>query len=434
VKRSVTNALIATVLIATSGIAGTTLAPTAAGAAAKPHATKVAITLRSVDFGFQRVATAGRLHAVKIINTGTTPLTLNRIAFQSGNRTDFIVGTGCFPTGQYNHPVTLPPGDACTISARFVPRARSTRTAILRIDDSAPDSPQSVTLHGVGTQGYYLAGVQGGLATFGDARWHGDLLNYTLAAPIIALTLTPNGAGYWLLGIDGGIFAFGNADFFGSTGAMRLSKPVLGMATTPSGQGYWLVAGDGGIFSFGNARFFGSTGAMRLNQPVVGMASTPSGKGYWLVARDGGIFTFGDARFFGSTGAMRLNQPVVGMASTPSGKGYWLVAADGGIFAFGDARYFGSTGGGAFGLMTGMAITSDGGGYWLSNTAGQVFPFGNAPYYGDIYRRMRSVLAAVAASAPKLRPPGFAGTVLYLRHSAQAATMMPQAVPRLDGG
>jgi hypothetical protein len=131
---------------------------------------------------------------------------------------------------------------------------------------------------------------------------------------------------------------------------------------------------------------------------------------------------------------MRLNQPVVGMASTPSGKGYWLVAADGGIFTFGDARYFGSTGGGAFGLMTGMAITSDGGGYWLSNTAGQVFPFGNAPYYGDIYRRHQSVLAAVAASAPKLRPPEFAGTVLYLRHGSQNAAMLPRGVPRLDGG
>jgi hypothetical protein len=391
VKRSVINGLISTALIVTSGIGSALLAPTPAGAAA-PRATKVAISSRNVDFGFQRVGTAGRLLGVKIRNTGTTPLTLNRISFQSGNRTDFIVGTGCFPSGLHNHPVTLAPGAACSVAARFVPRARTARVAILRIDDSAPDSPQTVRLHGVGTQGYYLAGVQGGVATFGDARFHGDLLNYTLAAPIISLTITPNGAGYWLLGTDGGIFSFGNAKFFGSTGAMRLAAPALGMAPTPNGQGYWLVAGDGGIFSFGNAKFFGSTGAMRLNQPVVGMASTPSGKGYWLVAADGGIFTFGDA------------------------------------------RYFGSTGGGAFGLMTGMTITSDGGGYWLSNTAGQVFPFGNAPYFGDIYRRHRSVLAAVAASAPKLRPPGFAGTVLYLKHGAQNAAMLPHAVPRLDGG
>jgi hypothetical protein len=82
-----------------------------------------------------------------------------------------------------------------------------------------------------------------------------------------------------------------------------------------------------------------------------------------------------------------------------------------------------------------MAITPDGTGYWLSNTSGQVFPFGSAPYYGDIYLRGNTVLAAVAASAPKLHPPGFAGTVLYLKHGTSAANAtLPHAVPRLDGG
>ncbi len=436
-RRAGANALLATALVAAGGVGSAVLTPAPAGAdAAAPHATKLKLSAQSVNFGFQRVGTVGRLLQVKVSNSGTTPLTLNRIAFQSGNRTDFIVATGCFPTGQHHHPVTLSPGDSCTLGARFVPRARTTRTAILRIDDSAPSSPQYVTLHGVGTEGYYIAGVRGGIASFGDARFHGGLLAHPLSAPIIGLTATPTGAGYWLLGSDGGIFAFGDAKFFGSTGARQLSRPVLGMATTPKGNGYWLVAGDGGIFTFGDAKFFGSTGAMRLNQPVVGMAPTRSGKGYWLVARDGGIFTFGDAIFRGSTGALRLAQPIVGMASTPSGKGYWLVAADGGIFSFGDAKFFGSTGGGAFGLMTGMAVTADGGGYWLSNSAGQIFPFGNAPYYGDTYRGGSgvNVFASVAATAPKLRPSGFAGAVLYLKHGSQASATLPPAVPRLDAG
>jgi hypothetical protein len=386
----------------------------------------------AVNFGVQRVGTFGRLVSVKIKNNGTTSITLNGIAFVSGNRTDFIAGTGCFPTG--HAPATLAAGDSCTVAFRFVPRALGKRAAVVRISDSAPGSPRSVTLSGTGTQGYYLAGVKGAVTSFGDARFHGDMLSRQLSAPIISITTTQSGAGYWLLGTDGGIFTFGNARFFGSTGGLQLSRPVLGMASRLNGQGYWLVAGDGGIFSFGDARFFGSTGAMRLNQPVVGMAATPSGKGYWLVAGDGGIFSFGDARFFGSTGAMRLNQPIVGMAATPSGKGYWLVAADGGIFAFGDARFFGSTGGGAFGLITGMAVSSDGGGYWLSNTAGQVFPFGNAPYYGDPYHSGGSFLGRVAATAPELRPPGFAGAVLYLKASTNAATaLLPHAVPRLDG-
>ena len=53
---------------------------------------------------------------------------------------------------------------------------------------------------------------------------------------------TPSGKGYWLVAADGGIFTFGDARFFGSTGAMRLNQPIVGMASTPSGKGYWLVA------------------------------------------------------------------------------------------------------------------------------------------------------------------------------------------------
>ena len=86
-------------------------------------------------------------------------------------------------------------------------------------------------------------------------------------------------SGYWVVGADGGIFSFGEAKFYGSTGGLRLNSPILGLAATPDGAGYWLVAADGGIFSFGDARFYGSTGALKLNKPVVGMAATTLGPG-----------------------------------------------------------------------------------------------------------------------------------------------------------
>src|SRR6476620_2584807 len=125
--------------------------------------------------------------------------------------------------------------------------------------------------------------------------------NSALNAPIVGIAATRTGKGYWLLASDGGIFSYGNARFYGSTGAMHLNQPVVGISPTPSGRGYWLVASDGGVFSFGDARFHGSTGAMHLNQPIIGMAPTRNGGGYWLVASDGGIFSFGNARFYGST-------------------------------------------------------------------------------------------------------------------------------------
>src|SRR5436305_1317604 len=158
-------------------------------------------------------------------------------------------------------------------------------------------------------------------------------------APLSTAPGPPPTTGYWLVASDGGIFSYGRARFFGSAGGISLNQPIVGMAATPSGNGYWLVARDGGIFSFGDAQFHGSTGALHLSQPIVGMAATPSGNGYWLVASDGGIFSFGDAQFHGSTGALHLNQPIVGMAATPSGNGYWLVASDGGIFTFGAAHF-----------------------------------------------------------------------------------------------
>ena len=96
--------------------------------------------------------------------------------------------------------------------------------------------------------------------------------NEASATPTSTPTPTPT-TGYWEVASDGGIFSFGNAKFYGSTGAMTLNRPIVGMATTPDGKGYWLVASDGGIFSFGDATFYGSMGGTHLNQPIVGMAA-----------------------------------------------------------------------------------------------------------------------------------------------------------------
>ncbi|HKN90786.1 MAG TPA: hypothetical protein VJ622_10930, partial [Acidimicrobiia bacterium] len=166
--------------------------------------------------------------------------------------------------------------------------------------------------------------------------------------PVPALADAPAGAGfsgpgYWLVASDGGIFSFGGARFLGSTGAIHLNQPIVGMAATPTGQGYWLVASDGGIFAFGDARFFGSTGAIRLARPITGMATTPGGAGYWLTASDGGVFAFGDAAYKGAAPerAARGDRQIVAMVPSATGGGYWQAGASGELLAFGDAPYFG---------------------------------------------------------------------------------------------
>lgn len=165
-----------------------------------------------------------------------------------------------------------------------------------------------------------------------DAPHFGDMNGKPLNRPIVGMAPTSSGLGYWLVASDGGMFTFGDARFLGSMGGNRLNQPIVAMAATPTGNGYWLAAADGGLFSFGDATFRGSMGGARLNQPMVGMVPTPSGGGYWMVARDGGIFTFGDATFKGSTGSQNLARAIVGMV--PNGTGYTLVDEAGTIYPF----------------------------------------------------------------------------------------------------
>jgi SpoIID/LytB domain protein len=275
-------------------------------------------------------------------------------------------------------------------------------------------------------EGYWIAGADGEVFSFGSAGFFGSAGGIALSRPIVGMQATPACRGYWLVASDGGIFSYGDASFLGSTGGMRLNKPVVGMAArveaapapratvtatagvatpitpaataapaatlAPAGSppaatagGYWLVASDGGIFSYGDAAFYGSTGSIPLNAPIVGMAATPDGKGYWLVASDGGIFSYGDAAFYGSTGSIHLNAPIVGMAATPDGKGYWLVASDGGIFSYGDAAFYGSTGSLRLNKpIAGLAATPDDGGYWLVASDGGIFSFGDATFFGSV--------------------------------------------------
>jgi ribosomal protein L24E len=222
--------------------------------------------------------------------------------------------------------------------------------------------------------------------------------NTALNAPIVGIAATHTGKGYWLLASDGGIFSYGNARFYGSTGAMHLNQAVVGIAPTPSGRGYWLVASDGGIFSFGDAHFYGSTGAMHLNQPIIGMAPTPNGRGYWLVASDGGIFTFGNARFHGSTGSTALFSTIAGMTTTPGGNGYWLASADGRVFAFGDAHAM--HGVAPTSPIVGVQATANGTGLWLVTSDGAVFTTGAAQYSGGANGPTSAFEQAVGIARP----------------------------------
>jgi hypothetical protein len=88
-----------------------------------------------------------------------------------------------------------------------------------------------------------------------------------LNRPIVGLVPTPDNEGYWLIAADGGVFSFGDARFHGSMGGAQLNRPIIGMV--PYGSAYLMIASDGGVFNFSTLPFFGSDGGKTIPAPVV---------------------------------------------------------------------------------------------------------------------------------------------------------------------
>jgi ribosomal protein L24E len=159
------------------------------------------------------------------------------------------------------------------------------------------------------------------IAHFGDAGAFGDsqtLVSHThrgLNGTPVGMAAMPDGTGYWEVHSDGGVFSFGAAKFYGSLGATHVASKIVGIASTNDGKGYWVVTADGTVYPFGDATHFASLTGKRLAQPVAGIAANRVGSGVWLVARDGGVFALGGAPFLGSMGGKHLNRPVVAITS-----------------------------------------------------------------------------------------------------------------------
>ncbi|MGH9062108.1 MAG: hypothetical protein ACRDZY_21710, partial [Acidimicrobiales bacterium] len=70
---------------------------------------------------------------------------------------------------------------------------------------------------------YYVASASGVVWPLSGATDYGSAVGVRLAAPVVGITMAPDSHGYWLVAGDGGIFSYGSARFYGSTGNMRLN-------------------------------------------------------------------------------------------------------------------------------------------------------------------------------------------------------------------
>jgi hypothetical protein len=219
--------------------------------------------------------------------------------------------------------------------------------ALIALLPATPGVSQQLPTRAAGPAGsvpsdgsYAVIDAAGGVITYGGARYEGDMLASSLAAPVVGAA-TNHADGYWMVSSDGEVYPFGDASSYGSMAGLPLRWPIVGMASTPSGRGYWLVDAGGAVFSFGDAPVLGSGGTSALDRPIVAIAATTEGFGYWVVDSNGTVFSFGDAKSYGSVRENPPASPISGMTVTPDGGGYWLVSRDDSVHAFGDAQYRG---------------------------------------------------------------------------------------------
>jgi hypothetical protein len=129
-----------------------------------------------------------------------------------------------------------------------------------RSDGSPPTDMAPYDAIGTRNAGGYVATAASNGAVY--VYPGGDLTSYGPGAAfsgwLVGTAITPSGNGTWEAGMDGGVFTWGDAKFFGSVTAGTLKAPVTAIAATPDGLGYWLLGSDGTLFSYGDAHFFGS--------------------------------------------------------------------------------------------------------------------------------------------------------------------------------
>ena len=204
--------------------------------------------------------------------------------------------------------------------------------------------------------GYWLVGSDGGLFSFGGAAFYGSLpgegfnpagsgLPHSLNAPIVGIAPTADDGGYVMVASDGGVFTFGDARFEGSCPSIGgCAGAAVAVMSDATGDGYWIVTATGHVYTFGDAQYYGTPGPQ--NVPVSSAVRTPDGKGYWILFANGVVAPYGDAANLGGPiGAVGGINPATTIFTDAGGGGYWVVSADGSVFTYGDAPYLGGAGG-----------------------------------------------------------------------------------------
>ena len=110
------------------------------GTGTTPPAPAVSLSPTELDFGKQLVATASPAQTVTMSNVGTGPLTISSVQVSGA----FAQTNTCASS--------LAPGASCSIDVTFISTSLGRVKKALTVTNNAPDSPQTLSLTGIGSR------------------------------------------------------------------------------------------------------------------------------------------------------------------------------------------------------------------------------------------------------------------------------------------
>ena len=270
------------------------------------------------------------------LSSGVSPLTMYTVTSAPANESMVVSGTsksatlGCLtPNTVFTFTVT--PANS---GGGGAPSAASTRVT------TAAPTAQAVAPGSTG--GYYVLNSGGGIYSFCDARYYGNLIDHGYPGPAVGLAQTVDGGGYNILTTSGALYSFGNAPYMGNLLDHHYPGPATAISPTPGGQGYAILTASGGIYNFGASGYYGNLIDHHYPGTAVGLSYTSTGNGYSILTSAGAIYSFGDATYAGNL----LDHSYPGVAKSISnardGRGYGIMTTNGTLYTFGSQPYFGS--------------------------------------------------------------------------------------------
>jgi hypothetical protein len=241
---------------------------TLGGTGFQPVAPNVSLSPASLTFAAQGITTTSAAQTITLTNSGTAPLTVSGVSVTGAQSSDFAQTNTCPPAT-----ATLAPAGTCTISVTFTPTGAGARSAGVSISDSAPGSPHTAALSGVGSlpAGVLLNdGFESGIASWtamGNAAPASSTITPNSGLRSADLTTVPG----QYVGIYADLAGGGQANTF-TRFCFRLSNAaastIIAQGRDATGQTTWEIYYDAGLKGLDTYYWNGARARTNITSPA----------------------------------------------------------------------------------------------------------------------------------------------------------------------